>query len=141
MVSRLSHLVESKVHVVSVSSSVDHPDHLILLRDYVSRRAATKESAVLAGVGLKSETIAACFRDHPQKVEEAVQAGLVEWMGGHHKPTTWKVLIEAMEHAQIAKQHIQGLKTSLGLHEGMLDMLCGILLVVTVTVLVHGGVS
>ena len=130
-------MVESKVHVVSVFSSVDHPDHLILLRDYVSRTAAGKESAVLAGVGLKLETIAACFRDHPQKVEEAVQAGLVEWMGGHHrKQSTWNVLIEAMEHAQIAKQHIQGLKTALGLQEGMLNMLCGILVVLTVTVIV-----
>ena len=45
--------------------SADHPDHLILFRKYVSRKAATKGRAVLEGVGLLTGTIDACFSSHP----------------------------------------------------------------------------
>ena len=54
--------------------SADRPDHLILFRKYVSRKAATKGRAVLEGVGLLTETIDACFSTHPQDEEGAVQA-------------------------------------------------------------------
>ena len=96
--------------------STDHPDHLILFRKYVSRKAACKGRAVLEGVGLDSETIAACFNSHPLNEEEAVQAGLIEWCGGQSKkPPTWQVLFAAMEYAQIAKQHVNDLKNEPGL--------------------------
>ena len=94
--------------------SADHPDHLILFRKYVSRKAATKGRAVLEGVGLLTETIDACFSSHPLDEEEAVQAGLTRWSGGQgRQPPTWVVLISAMEYANIAQQHIEDLKKEL----------------------------
>ena len=100
--------------------STDHPDHLKLFRKFVSRKAAGKGRAVLEGVGLDSETIAACFNSHPLNEEEAVQAGLTKWCGGQYKkPPTWQVLFAAMEHAQIAKQHVHDLKES-----GLFGMPC-----------------
>ena len=99
--------------------SADHPDHLILFRTYVSRNAARKGRAVLEGVGLRTETIEACFRSHPLDEEEAVQSGLVKWCGGQsHRPPTWQVLLAAMEYAKIADEHVQGLKNKFG--SGML---------------------
>ena len=96
--------------------SADHPDHLILFRKYVSRKAAGKGRAVLEGVGLDSETIEACFRSHPETEEEAVQAGLVKWCGGQgKKPPTWQMLFAAMEYAQIAQQHVHELMKETGL--------------------------
>ena len=95
--------------------SADRPDHLILFRKYVSRKAATKGRAVLAGVGLLSETIDGCFSSHPLDEEGAVQAGLTRWSGGQGcQPPTWQVLLEAMMFAQIAQEHVQGLKKTLG---------------------------
>ena len=95
--------------------SADLPDHLKLFRKYASRKAATKGRAVLEGVGLLTETIDACFSSHPLDEEEAVQAGLTRWSGGQgHQPPTWQVLLEAMTFAQIAQEHVQGLKKTLG---------------------------
>ena len=89
--------------------STDHPDHLILFRKYVSRKAVGKGRAVLEGVGLDSETIGACFSSVNE--EEAVQAGLVKWCDGQgNKLPTWRVLFAAMEYAQIAQQHVHELK-------------------------------
>ena len=96
--------------------SADRPDHLKLLRKYVSRIAAGKGRAVLEGVGLDSHTIAACFQSNPLKNEEAVQAGLIRWKDGQGLPPTWSVLFEAMDYAGIAQQHIQSLKEELGLY-------------------------
>ena len=94
--------------------SADHPDHLILFRTYVSRKAATKGRAVLEGVGLLTETINACFSSHPLDEEGAVQAGLTRWSGGQgRQPPTWEVLISAMEYAKIAQQHIADLRKEL----------------------------
>ena len=94
--------------------SADRPDHLILFRKYVSRKAATKGRAVLEGVGLVTETIDACFSSHPLDEEGAVQAGLTRWSGGQgHQPPTWEVLISAMEYANIAQQHIEDLRKEL----------------------------
>ena len=95
--------------------SADHSDHLKLFRRYVSRKAATKGRAVLEGVGLVTETIDACFTSHPLDEEGAVQAGLTKWSGGQgRQPPTWQVLLEAMTFAQIAQEHVQGLKKTLG---------------------------
>ena len=100
--------------VKCLAFSTDCPDHLKLFRTYVSRKAASKGRAILEGVGLSAETIEACFNSHPQNEEEAVQAGLTKWSGGQSlQPPTWEVLIEAMEYAEIAQQHIKGLKKNL----------------------------
>ena len=94
--------------------SAENPNHLILFRKYVSRNAAKKPRAVLEGVGLRTETIDACFGSHPQDDEEAVQAGLTKWSGGQgHKPPTWEELIMAMQFAEIRKQHIENLRKEL----------------------------
>ena len=96
--------------------STVHPDHLILFRKYVSRKAAGKGRAVLEGVRLDSETIAACYNSHPLNEEEAVQAGLIKWCGGRgNEPPTWQGLFAAMEYAQIAKHHVYDLKKETGL--------------------------
>ena len=95
--------------------SADRLDHLKLFRKYVSRNAATKGRAVLEGVGLLTETIDACFSSHPLDEEGAVQASLTRWSGGQgRQPPTWQVLLEAMTFAQIAQEHVQGLKKTLG---------------------------
>ena len=88
----------------------------MLFRTYVSRNAAGKGRAILEGVGLDSSTIEACFQNNPLNIEEAVQAGLIRWKDGQGLPPTWKVLIDALEYAAVAKQHIDGLKAKLGLH-------------------------
>ena len=99
----------------SLAVSADHPDHLMLLRTYVSRNAAGKGRAVLEGIRLDSATIEACFQNNPLNTEEAVQAGLVRWKDGQGLPPTWGVLVDAMDYAGVAQQHIQGLKAKLGL--------------------------
>ena len=97
--------------------SADCQDHLMLFRKHVSRTAAGKGRAVLEGVRLDAATIEMCIEDHPKKVEEAVQVGLTKWSNGQGlQPPTWEVLLEAMEYAQVAQQHIQGLKADLSLH-------------------------
>ena len=95
--------------------SVDHQDHLMLLRTYVSRNAVGKGRAVLEGVQLDPAAIQACFLSNPFNDEEAVQAGLIKWTDGQGLPPTWDVLINAMDYAEIAQQHIANLKKKLGL--------------------------
>ena len=96
--------------------STVHPDHLTLFRKYVSRKAAGKGRAVLEAVGLDSNTIAACYNNHPLNEEEAVQAGLVKWCGDQgSKLPTWGMLFAAMEYAQIEQQHVRNIKKETGL--------------------------
>ena len=103
------------VTVKSFPSNADHPRHLMLLRKYVSKRAAGKGMEVLEGVGLHAVTIAACFTAHPLNNEGAVQEGLTKWCGGNgFQPPTWGVLVEAIEFAKFAQQDIDSLKASLG---------------------------
>ena len=81
---------------------------------HVSRKAAGKAKAVLECVGLDSSTITACIQANPLNDEEAVQDGLTRWIGGQgHRPSTWKVLIEAMEFAQIEKESVKCLRKKL----------------------------
>ena len=88
----------------------------MLLRRHVSRTAADNSRAFLEGMGLHTDTIEPCFENHPQNTEAAVQAGLTKWIKGKgRQPPTWKVLLGAMEYAQIGQQHIQDLKAELGL--------------------------
>ena len=84
----------------------------MVLRMFVSRKAAGKGRAILEGVGLDSSAIKACFRSNPLDDEEAVQDGLIKWTDGGHQvfPPTWGVLIDAMEYAEVGQQHIAGLK-------------------------------
>ena len=97
-----------------LASFADRHDQLVLFRTHVSRKAAGKGRAVLEGVGLCTATIDTCFCGHPLDEEGAVQAGLVKWSGGQGlQPPTWQVLLEAMTFAQIAQQHVQGLKKEL----------------------------
>ena len=92
--------------------SADCPDHLILFRKYVSRQAAKKGRAVLEGVGLDSGTIKACFGNATE--EDAVQDGIIRWKDGQGtQPPTWYVLLDAMEYAHIAQEHIEALKKKL----------------------------
>ena len=97
----------------SLFVSVDHPDHQRLLRTYVSRNAAGNGKAILEGVRLASNTIEACFQSNPLDEEGAVQAGLIRWKDGQGRPPTWEVLIDAMQYAGVAQQHIDGLKAAL----------------------------
>ena len=85
----------------------------MLLRKYVSRKAAGKGRAVLEGVGLDSDEIEACFQSYPRDEEGAVQAGLIKWKDGQGLPSTWKVLTDAMTYAELAQQHIHDLKAEL----------------------------
>ena len=105
-----------KLCVESPTFSADHPDYRELFRRRVSRNAAGKGIAVLEGVGLSNGAIETHFWNNPRDVEAAVQSGLIEWSKGHCKQPTWEVLVGAMTHAQIAEEHIEGLKTDLGLH-------------------------
>ena len=85
----------------------------MLFRRYVSRTAAGSGRAVLEGVGLTPTTIQMCYNNSPQNEEEAIQSGLMKWRDGSGDSTTWAVLIEAMEYAQIGTQHIEAMKKEL----------------------------
>lgn len=50
-----------------------------LFRKYVSEPGAGKARAVLEGLGLEDGIIDECFENHPRKVVETVQEGLVKW--------------------------------------------------------------
>ena len=103
----------------SVTFSADYPGHLVLFRKHVSRKATNKGRAVLEAVGLDYPRIDACFQSNPLNEEEPVQEGLKDWIGGAgFQPPTWKVLLEAMNYAGLAQQHIQSLKADLGVTEG-----------------------
>ena len=94
--------------------STDNPDHLMLFREHVSRKAASKGRAVLEGVGLDSSKIEACFNSNPLKEEEAVQTGLIRWSEGQgYKLPTWAALLDAMKYAKLAQQDIQDLEEKL----------------------------
>ena len=103
------------VQLVFHAVLVDRRDHLKIFRTYVSRNAAGKGRAVLEGVELDSDTIEACFQNNPLDEEKAVQAGLIKWKDGQSQdfPATWGELIDAMEYAGVAQQHVAGLKAKL----------------------------
>ena len=103
------------VEVVAIILSLG-PGHQrcdVLLRTFVSRNAAGKGRAILVGVGLSLEMREMCYANNPLNEEEAVQAGLMKWVDGSGDNPTWAVLLEAMEHAKIAGQHITSLKKEL----------------------------
>ena len=78
----------------------------------MSRKAAGNGRALLELLEFDTVDIDSFYEDNPHKGEEAVQTGLVKWVGrGPHK--TWKVLIDAMKEAEIAQQHVEELKKHL----------------------------
>ena len=79
----------------------------------MSRTAAGSGRAVLEGVGLTHTAIQMCYTNSPQNEEEAIQSGLMKWRDGSGDSTTWAVLIEAMEYAQIGTEHIEAMKKEL----------------------------
>ena len=79
----------------------------------MSQTAAGNGRAVLEGVGLTYETIEMCYKNSPQNEEEVIQSGLLKWRNGSGDSTTWAVLIEAMDYAQIGTQHIEAMKKEL----------------------------
>ena len=102
--------------VKGLALSADHPDYRMLFRQHVSRPAAGRVKALLEGVRLDEATIAACFSAHPLDDEEIVQDGLIRWTGGKgRQPPTWGVLLDAMEYANIAQQHVMQLRSKLGI--------------------------
>ena len=87
-------------------------DYAILLRD-VSRQSAGKGRAVLEYFGSEVERF---YVKESENKEEAVQSGLLAWARGKvksYRPTTWEVLIGAMEHADISVRAIDKLKEEL----------------------------
>ena len=116
--SRTSHLSRFQIdtkppHALYLSSAACE-GYLILFRTFVSQPSVGKGRAVLEGIGLAPETIEACYGSYPRKEEEAVQAGLIEWVEGHHDSSpTWRMLLTAMEYAGVAQHHCQGLRDKL----------------------------
>ena len=94
-------------------SVVGHKQCAMLFRRYVSQTAAGNGRAVLEGVGLTYETVEMCYKNSPQNEEEVIQSGLMKWRNGSGDSTTWAVLIEAMDYAQIGTQHIEAMKKEL----------------------------
>ena len=95
---------------------IDYSNHLKLFRVHVSRAAAGKGRAVLEGLELDSDMINKCFQSNPLNEEEAVMMGLEKWKSGQAGlPPTWKNLVDAMNYAQVAKNHVTELKKKLGL--------------------------
>ena len=68
------------------------------------------------GVGLSTEAIHMCYSSSPHDEEEAVQSGLNRWRESEGASPTWAVLLEAMDYAGIAVQHITSLEEEL--HKG-----------------------
>ena len=88
----------------------------MLIRKRVSSKAGGGK-ALLEGLWLDTATIETCFRNNPLDVVEAVQDGMKRWLAGSgRQPPTWGVLLEAMDDAEFARQHIQDLKSDLSLH-------------------------
>ena len=83
------------------------------MREYVSRQSAGKGRAVLEYFGVEVEMF---YVKNSKNEEEAVQRGLLEWARGKarsYRPTSWEVLIGAMEHAEISVHAIDNLKEEL----------------------------
>ena len=82
----------------------------------MSRQSAGKGRAVLEYLGLDGSEIEMFYVKKLKDEEEAVQSGLLEWASGKaksHRPTTWEVLIGAMEHGGIRVKDIDQLKEEL----------------------------
>ena len=105
------HAVCRHVSPVPCGLSAEHKNHLVLLRQHVSRNAPRKGRALLEALGLTAPQIEGYYSNHPQNEEEAVQAGLQGWVG--ERDPTWGDLLKAMKSAGIALQHRNELKIAL----------------------------
>ena len=83
------------------------------MREYVSRQSAGKGRAVLEYFGFEVEMF---YVKNSKNEEDSVQSSLLEWARGKarsYHPTSWEVLIGAMEHAEISEHAIDNLKEEL----------------------------
>ena len=78
----------------------------------MSSKAAVRGKALLELLGFDTAEIDTFYANNPSNVEEAVHVGLLKWVE-REPPKTWKVLTEAMKDADIAQQHVEGLKEHL----------------------------
>ena len=78
----------------------------------MSSKAAVRGRALLELLGFDTAEIDTFYANNPSNVEEAVHVGLLKWVE-REPPKTWKVLTEAMKDADIAQQHVEGLKEHL----------------------------
>ena len=86
-----------------------------------------------------------CYENHPSNIEEAVQAGLQEWVSSAPTtdPPTWKVLLNAMDYARIDCQHTASLKAELRSKTGIFPAyftictlgLCNILIISCIAII------
>lgn len=68
---------------------------------------------MLEYIGFDRSAIDMLYVKNLKDEEEAVHTGLLKWASGQakcHQPTTWKVVIGAMEHAEMAMQDVVELK-------------------------------
>lgn len=79
----------------------------------MSNNAAGKGRALLAGLKLKAEEIAAVYGNTEKSEIEAVQAGLEIWREGRARDPTWNVLLEAMKQVAFPREHREGLEEAL----------------------------
>ena len=102
------------MNVIVSAFPTEHQYHLVLFRKNVSKKAAGKGRALLEVLLCDAAEVEKCFGDNPLNEEEAVQAGLIKWMGGKvdDQPPTWGVLLRAMDFAKI---DVQSLSNDLGL--------------------------
>ena len=78
----------------------------------MSSKAAVRGKALLELLGFDTAEIDTFYANNPSNVAEAVHVGLLKWVE-REPPKTWKVLTEAMKDADIAQQHVEGLKEHL----------------------------
>ena len=77
----------------------------------MSQEAIGSGRALLAALGLRKPQIAKWYDDNPDNEEEAVQAGLEDWVRG--VDPTWGDLLKAMETAAIKMQACNELQEEL----------------------------
>ena len=78
----------------------------------MSELATGKGKALLEQLEFDREEITAAYGP-VDKEADAVQEGLEEWREGRASAPTWAMLLKAMDDAEIAKEHIDGLKEEL----------------------------
>ena len=73
----------------------DDQTHLAILREYVSKEAEGHGKTLLEKLGLKERQIRKHYGGNPQNEEQAIQDGLLAWVG--MEDPTWEDLLKAME--------------------------------------------
>lgn len=91
--------------------TTDNQTHLVVLRNFVSKEAIGSGRALLAALGLRTPQIAKCYGANPMNEEEAIQEGLLVWIG--NVDPTWEDLLTAMKTAEIDIQARKALEEKL----------------------------